>query len=97
MVYRKMDANNNATKISPKSKSFSISAILSSNNGEGNLTALKRKRDDQENVVIGRQGVAKFMRLESLHNHVTVTLENRGLWEIFHDVGTEMVITKSGR
>ena len=92
-----MDPSNNANKITPKSKSFSISAILSSSSGEKNLTTSKRKLDDPENVVIGRQGVAKFMKLDSLHNHVTVTLENRGLWEIFHDVGTEMVITKSGR
>ena len=47
--------------------------------------------------MIGRQGVAKVMRPGSMSDHVIVTLENRGLWEIFHGVGTEMVITKSGR
>ena len=92
-----MDCNNNATKIAQKSKSFSISAILSSKTGSESAMPLKRKREDQGRVAIGRQGVATLIRSDSVHDHVTVTLENRGLWEIFHDVGTEMVITKSGR
>ncbi|KAF7239798.1 T-box-containing protein TBX6L [Varanus komodoensis] len=33
----------------------------------------------------------------SCHSSVAVTLENRDLWVKFHQVGTEMIITKAGR
>jgi len=89
--------DSNFAKSSQKSTSFSISTILSSNGSSRCVTSQKRKYEDRSRIAVGRHGVAKFTRLESMHDHVTVTLENRGLWEIFHNVGTEMVITKSGR
>lgn len=32
-----------------------------------------------------------------LQGSVKVTLENADLWKSFHDIGTEMIITKHGR
>lgn len=34
---------------------------------------------------------------DSDENKIMVTLENKQLWKDFHDVGTEMIITKTGR
>ena len=84
-------------KTNQKSTSFSISSILSSEKAGKDVTSLKRKHEEQSRVAIGRQGVAKLMQPDALSDQVTVTLENRELWGIFHEVGTEMVITKSGR
>lgn len=32
-----------------------------------------------------------------LPGNVTVTLENQDMWREFHEIGTEMIITKGGR
>ncbi|XP_063000441.1 T-box-containing protein TBX6L-like [Elgaria multicarinata webbii] len=37
------------------------------------------------------------LEASSCHSSVVVTLEDRDLWAKFHQVGTEMIITKSGR
>eukprot|EP00795_Rhopilema_esculentum_P014303 gene14303-5341_t len=85
-------------KASTKVNSFSISSILSDDSiGKKNTTPLKRKCGELKRIAIGRHGVAQLTQPDSNHSQVTVTLENRGLWELFYDVGTEMVITKSGR
>lgn len=34
---------------------------------------------------------------ESLDKNIKITLENRDLWQKFHSLGTEMIITKTGR
>ena len=52
---------------------------------------------ESKRVAIARNGIAHSNLLLSHYGPVRVTLENKSLWDVFHKVGTEMVITKSGR
>lgn len=38
-----------------------------------------------------------FLFIDRRDLHCNVTLQNQDLWKQFHEVGTEMIITKSGR
>ncbi len=94
-----MEAPSNPTSVfTPKSNSFSISSILADKKSKSrNALSQIKKNSEPIKVVVGRQGVGHYMSPGSLFGPIRVTLENKGLWDIFHDAGTEMVITKSGR
>ena len=49
-----------------------------------------RARLDADNIDSGSD-------TEPVNDDPKVSLESKNLWEQFHDIGTEMVITKSGR
>lgn len=34
---------------------------------------------------------------DTMDKNIKITLENRDLWSKFHSIGTEMIITKTGR
>ena len=93
-----MDGAKKADRISSRSNSFSISSILADNNKTSRHSpGHKNKNNECNEIAIGRQGVAQLLPPNSLYGPVRVALENKGLWDMFHEVGTEMVITKSGR
>ena len=92
-----MDATKKADRISSRSNSFSISSILADNKTSSHSPGHKSKNAESKKIAIGRQGVAQLLPQNSMYGPVRVALENKGLWDMFHEVGTEMVITKSGR
>eukprot|EP00794_Sanderia_malayensis_P003228 gene3228-3708_t len=97
-----MDARSSSINrhLTPRANSFSISSILADKAPSHN-SKTKRKGNEMKKLVIARQGIGHLMMDPSsagnMFGPVRVTLENKALWDVFHDVGTEMVITKSGR
>ncbi len=89
----------NNDKLTPKANSFSISSILADKTSKNkSQTGTKRKGSDgTKKIAIARQGVGHIVCPGSMYGPIRVTLENKGLWDVFYDAGTEMVITKSGR
>ena len=79
---------------SPEVTSSSDAAGLKGADYEGDLHSEGKDCEDE------REG--KRSRLEDTCNceelrHVTCHLETRDMWNKFHDLGTEMIITKTGR
>ena len=58
-------------------------------------TKLQKKNTTENIVANSNHGIAEINN--NKFGHVKVVLENKVLWDMFKDVGTEMVITKSGR
>ena len=47
--------------------------------------------------MLGGVGVGVGQENNNVDKNIKVTLENRDLWNKFHGLGTEMIITKTGR
>jgi len=54
--------------------------------------------DAKRHVLTSRPGSTAAPRVDQRPDkNIKVTLDNRDLWRKFHTLGTEMIITKSGR
>ena len=60
---------------------------------EVSSTVESAARDDKESKKLKTEGVCTCAELQD----VQCTLETKELWEKFHELGTEMIVTKTGR
>ena len=55
------------------------------------------RKSPSTNVRSSKKLLPSFQPMHSSLNDIECTLETKELWNKFHELGTEMIITKSGR
>lgn len=81
-----------ASKLKRKAPYTSENATVVSENGKRHKLCAASSTDDK----CVESSVSSSEVAEDLSS-VTATLESRDLWDRFNELGTEMIITKSGR